>query len=87
MKKLILTLSILLAGIYLVNFISAISVTKDSGEVLDNLTWSEISILTDKIDVSSSDIKLNGKLYVTGELCSVIGGVKKMSGLTKMNSG
>ncbi|MCT4617458.1 MAG: fibrinogen-like YCDxxxxGGGW domain-containing protein [Candidatus Gracilibacteria bacterium] len=80
MKKIILLISILLSGIYLSNFISAITVTKNSGEVLDNSTWNNISSLTDKIDVSESDIKLNGKLYVTGELCSVIGGEKKCLG-------
>ncbi|MCT4617109.1 MAG: hypothetical protein N4A38_02760 [Candidatus Gracilibacteria bacterium] len=80
MKKIILFISILLSGIYLANFINAITVTKNSGEVLDNSTWTNISSLTDKIDVSSSDIKLNGKLYVTGELCSNIGGVKKCLG-------
>ncbi|MCT4617733.1 MAG: fibrinogen-like YCDxxxxGGGW domain-containing protein [Candidatus Gracilibacteria bacterium] len=69
MKKFILFISILLSGIYLVNFISAITITKNSGEVLDNSTWGNIAGLTDKIDVSSSDIKLNGKLYVTGSLC------------------
>ncbi|MCT4617349.1 MAG: hypothetical protein N4A38_04020 [Candidatus Gracilibacteria bacterium] len=55
-------------------------INKKSGEVLDNLTWTNISSLADKIDVSSSDIKLNGKLYVAGELCSVIGGEKKCLG-------
>ncbi|MCT4616699.1 MAG: fibrinogen-like YCDxxxxGGGW domain-containing protein [Candidatus Gracilibacteria bacterium] len=69
MKKLILIISIFVSGIYLANFISAITVTKNSGEVLDNITWTNISNLTNKIDVSSSDIKLNGKLYVTGKLC------------------
>ncbi|MCT4616975.1 MAG: hypothetical protein N4A38_02065, partial [Candidatus Gracilibacteria bacterium] len=73
-------ISILLSGIYLANFINAITVTKNSGEVLDNSTWGTISSLTDKIDITSSDIKLNGKLYVTGELCSNIGGVKKCLG-------
>ncbi|MCT4617509.1 MAG: fibrinogen-like YCDxxxxGGGW domain-containing protein [Candidatus Gracilibacteria bacterium] len=80
MKKFILLISILLSGIYLANFISAISVNKNSGEVLDNTTWTSISSLTNKIDVNSSDIKLNGKLYVTGELCSDIGGTKKCLG-------
>ncbi|MCT4617239.1 MAG: fibrinogen-like YCDxxxxGGGW domain-containing protein [Candidatus Gracilibacteria bacterium] len=69
MKKFILTLSILLSGIYLANFISAITITKNSGEVLDNSTWTNISNLTNKIDVSGSDIKLDGKLYVTGKIC------------------
>ncbi|MCT4617044.1 MAG: fibrinogen-like YCDxxxxGGGW domain-containing protein [Candidatus Gracilibacteria bacterium] len=80
MKKIILILSILLSGIYLANFIGAITVTKNSGEVLDNTTWTNISSLTEKIDISGSDIKLNGKLYITGELCSDIGGVKKCLG-------
>ncbi|MCT4616907.1 MAG: fibrinogen-like YCDxxxxGGGW domain-containing protein [Candidatus Gracilibacteria bacterium] len=44
-------------------------INKNSGEVLDNLTWTNISSLTDKIDVSGDNIKLNGKLYVTGNLC------------------
>ncbi|MCT4617187.1 MAG: hypothetical protein N4A38_03170 [Candidatus Gracilibacteria bacterium] len=69
MKKIILSLSLILSGIYLANFIGAITVTKNSGEVLDNITWTNISSLTDKIDVSGSDIKLNGKLYVTGKIC------------------
>jgi hypothetical protein len=69
MKKFILTLSILLAWIYLSNFISAIVITKNSWEVLDNTTWTNISNLTNKIDVSSSDIKLNWQLYVTWKLC------------------
>jgi hypothetical protein len=69
MKKFILFISILLSWIYLVNFISAITITKNSGEVLDNSTWWNIAWLTDKIDVSSSDIKLNWKLYVTWSLC------------------
>ncbi|MCT4617505.1 MAG: hypothetical protein N4A38_04835 [Candidatus Gracilibacteria bacterium] len=80
MKKLTLFLSALLAGFYLTNFIGAITITKNSGEVLDNLTRTNISSLTDKIDISSSDIKLNGKLSITGELCSVIGGEKKCLG-------
>ncbi|MCT4616989.1 MAG: fibrinogen-like YCDxxxxGGGW domain-containing protein [Candidatus Gracilibacteria bacterium] len=69
MRKIILVLSILLSGIYLANFIGAITVTKNSGEVLDNSTWENISSLTNKIDVSGTDIKLNGKLYVTGKIC------------------
>ncbi|MCT4617264.1 MAG: fibrinogen-like YCDxxxxGGGW domain-containing protein [Candidatus Gracilibacteria bacterium] len=73
MKKFILFLSILLSGIYLTNFISAITITKNSGEVLDNTTWASISSLTNKIDVSSSDIKLDGKLYVTGKICDSSG--------------
>ncbi|MCT4617749.1 MAG: fibrinogen-like YCDxxxxGGGW domain-containing protein [Candidatus Gracilibacteria bacterium] len=80
MKKLILILAIFLSGIYLANFISAITINKNSGEVLDNVTWVNISNLTNKIDVSGVDIKLDGKLYVTGKLCSVIGGVKKCLG-------
>ncbi|MCT4616908.1 MAG: hypothetical protein N4A38_01705 [Candidatus Gracilibacteria bacterium] len=80
MKKFILFLSIIFSGIYLANFIGAITISKNSGEVLDNSTWTNISSLTNKIDVGSSNIKLNGKLYVTGELCSVIGGVKKCLG-------
>ncbi|MCT4617522.1 MAG: fibrinogen-like YCDxxxxGGGW domain-containing protein [Candidatus Gracilibacteria bacterium] len=69
MKKVILFLSLILSGIYLTNFISAISITKNSGEVLDNTTWTNISNLTNKIDVTEADIKLNGKLYVTGKIC------------------
>jgi hypothetical protein len=69
MKKLILIISIFVSWIYLANFISAITVTKNSWEVLDNITWTNISNLTNKIDVSSSDIKLNWKLYVTWKLC------------------
>ncbi|MCT4616837.1 MAG: hypothetical protein N4A38_01345 [Candidatus Gracilibacteria bacterium] len=80
MKKLILSLSIILCLIYLTNFIGAISVTKNPGEILDNSTWGNISSLTNKIDVSGDNIKLNGKLYITGELCSVVGGVKKCLG-------
>ncbi|MCT4617586.1 MAG: hypothetical protein N4A38_05260 [Candidatus Gracilibacteria bacterium] len=80
MKKIILFLSILIAGIYLSNFIGAITVTKNSGEVLDNSIWTNISSLTNKVDVSSSDIKLSGKLYVTGDLCTEVGGVKSCLG-------
>jgi hypothetical protein len=69
MKKIILFLSLILSWIYLANFIGAITVTKNSWEVLDNLTWTSISSLTNKIDVSSSDIKLNWKLYVTWKIC------------------
>ncbi|MCT4617728.1 MAG: fibrinogen-like YCDxxxxGGGW domain-containing protein [Candidatus Gracilibacteria bacterium] len=69
MKKIILFLSLILSGVYLANFIGAITITKNSGEVLDNSTWGNIAGLTDKIDVSSGDIKLNGKLYVTGKIC------------------
>jgi hypothetical protein len=68
-KKLILIISIFISWIYLANFINAITVTKNSWEVLDNTTWTNISNLTNKIDVSSSDIKLNWKLYVTWKLC------------------
>ncbi|MCT4617643.1 MAG: fibrinogen-like YCDxxxxGGGW domain-containing protein [Candidatus Gracilibacteria bacterium] len=83
MKKFILFLSILLSGIYLTNFISAVTITKTSGEVLDNTTWASISSLTNKIDVSSSDIKLNGKLYVTGKICDNSG---KCLGETKLGT-
>ncbi|MCT4617056.1 MAG: fibrinogen-like YCDxxxxGGGW domain-containing protein [Candidatus Gracilibacteria bacterium] len=69
MKKIILFLSLILSGIYLVNFIGAITITKNSGEVLDNTTWGNISSLTNKIDVTGANIKLNGKLYVTGKIC------------------
>jgi hypothetical protein len=44
-------------------------INKNSWEILDNLTWWEISWLTNKIDVSSNDIKLNWKLYVTWDIC------------------
>ncbi|MCT4616946.1 MAG: hypothetical protein N4A38_01920 [Candidatus Gracilibacteria bacterium] len=56
---------------------NAIIITKNSGEVLDNSTWTNISSLTNKIDVSGADIKLNGKL------CSEIGLVKKCLGSCK----
>jgi hypothetical protein len=77
MKKLILSLSIILCLIYLTNFIGAISVTKNPWEILDNSTWWNISSLTNKIDVSWDNIKLNWKLYITWELCSVVWWVKK----------
>jgi hypothetical protein len=77
MKKFILFLSIIFSWIYLANFIWAITISKNSWEVLDNSTWTNISSLTNKIDVGSSNIKLNWKLYVTWELCSVIWWVKK----------
>jgi len=69
MKKLILIISIFISWIYLANFIGAITVTKNSWEILDNTTWSNISSLTNKIDVSWSNIKLNWKLYVTWKIC------------------
>jgi hypothetical protein len=50
---------------------NAIIITKNSWEVLDNSTWTNISSLTNKIDVSWADIKLNWKL------CSEIWLVKK----------
>jgi hypothetical protein len=69
MKKIILFLSLILSWIYLANFISAITINKNSWEVLDNTTWENISSLTNKIDVSWADIKLNWKLYVTWKIC------------------
>jgi len=66
MKKLLIFISIFISLVYLS---SAINIVLTSWKKLDNNSWTNLSSVLNKVDVNSSDLKINWKLAVNWKIC------------------
>jgi len=66
MKKIIILISIFIAWIYLS---SAVNIVLTSWEKLDNSSWTDLSSVLNKVDVSWNNININWKLAVDWKIC------------------
>jgi hypothetical protein len=73
MKKILIFLSLVISWIYITNFMSAITITKDAWDVLTTSIWSEIDSITKKINVSWDNVSVDWKIYITWKLCTSSG--------------
>jgi len=68
MKKILITISLLITTVYLS---SAVDIVLNSWQKLDNNNWTDLSSVLNKVDINSGDLNISWKLVVNWKICDL----------------